>query len=135
MAEFPHTDGKRLSRQLDAVRALMLGEALGPFDEGVPCRRWWTFAELRHELQHLGIAASEAGISARIRDLRKAKCGGYEVERRRVKGGLWEYRVKREDEGKVEMGEGGQVEIAGCRLLIADCGPGKGTWAWNGEVE
>lgn len=38
---------------------------------------------------------SEAGVSARLRDLRKQKFGGHRVDRRRREGadGLWEYRV------------------------------------------
>jgi hypothetical protein len=41
------------------------------------------------------VGGSEAGISARLRDLRKPRFGGYGVERRRVSGGLFEYRVLR----------------------------------------
>ncbi len=33
------------------------------------------------------------GISARIRDFRKAKFGGHTVDRRYVRDGLWEYRL------------------------------------------
>ena len=38
---------------------------------------------------------SEAGISARLRDMRKPQFGGYEVDRRRryPLSGVWEYRV------------------------------------------
>jgi hypothetical protein len=38
---------------------------------------------------------SEAGVSARIRDMRKARFGGHTVERERVPGqkGLWRYRL------------------------------------------
>ena len=36
----------------------------------------------------------EASISARLRDLRKTKFGAYNVERRYVVNGLWEYRVR-----------------------------------------
>lgn len=42
---------------------------------------------------------SEAGASARLRDLRKARYGSHTIRRRRVledgrKGGLWEYRLE-----------------------------------------
>jgi len=40
------------------------------------------------------VGASEASVSARIRDLRKAKFGGYDVDRRNRGGGVWEYRLK-----------------------------------------
>ena len=71
-------DVERLGRQLDAVRKLMLdGE-------------WRTLREIT-----LHTGASEAGASARLRDLRKARFGGYVVSRRRVPGtlGLFEYQV------------------------------------------
>ena len=70
-------DVPRLSSQLLEVKSRLL--------DG----RWWTLRDLARE-----IGASEAGVSARIRDLRKARFGGYEVERRRLEGGLFEYRVK-----------------------------------------
>lgn len=35
----------------------------------------------------------EASVSARLRDLRKDKFGGYTIERRYAGGGLWEYRL------------------------------------------
>ncbi len=38
-------------------------------------------------------AASLPGISARLRDFRKLEHGGHTVERRRVAGGLWQYRL------------------------------------------
>ena len=43
------------------------------------------------------VGGSEAGISARLRDLRKPRFGGYTVERRRVDGGLFEYRILLEE--------------------------------------
>lgn len=53
---------------------------------------WWTLAQLRERC-----GGSEAGISARIRDLRKSRFGGFTIQRRRrpgaEKSGLWEYRL------------------------------------------
>ena len=69
-------DGARLSGQLQAVRDLMA--------DG----RWRTLAEIATV-----VGGSEAGVSARLRDLRKDRFGGHEVNRRRVSGGLWEYQV------------------------------------------
>jgi hypothetical protein len=40
-----------------------------------------------------GLHATGSGLSARVRDLRKARFGGYEVERKRIAGGLWAYRI------------------------------------------
>ena len=39
------------------------------------------------------VGGSEAGVSARLRDFRKARFGGHVVERIRVEGGLFEYRL------------------------------------------
>jgi hypothetical protein len=80
----PRIDAPRIATQLELVRDLMLdGE-------------WRTFAEISTWLhgKH-AVLASEAGISARLRDLRKPQHGAWQVERRRVGAdrGLWEYRV------------------------------------------
>jgi len=79
----PQKDSARLSRQLEAVLAVMR--------DG----KWRTFAEIGVEMAERGTpAASEAGISARLRDLRKVRFGGHRVDRRRRDGGLHEYRVE-----------------------------------------
>jgi hypothetical protein len=71
-------DAKRLTGQLIRVREIM-------YDQ-----EWRTLAEIV-EL----VGGSEAGVSARLRDLRKVRFGSHEVKRRRRggKGGLWEYCV------------------------------------------
>jgi hypothetical protein len=73
-------DGDRLRRQLAAVRA--------ETSDG----QWWTL----HRLS-LAVGAPEASVSARLRDLRKKKFGGYIVERRRIPNGngLHMYRIPR----------------------------------------
>ena len=38
-------------------------------------------------------SASQAGVSARLRDLRKAKFGSQTIEKRYVANGLWVYRL------------------------------------------
>lgn len=76
----PESDKERLKRQLAAVKTVM--------QDG----QWHRLAEIH---ARIGIG-TEAGISARIRDLRKAKFGGHTVLRRRVppaKLGLFEYRL------------------------------------------
>jgi arginine repressor len=75
-------DGARLTSQLTAVRIIL--------SDG----HWRTLEELRNELALRGIHASEAGISARVRDLRKAKFGGYQVYRQHIKNGLWAYAMR-----------------------------------------
>jgi hypothetical protein len=72
----PERDGPRLTGQLRAVyEAMSDGE--------------W------HSLWSLSgpVNGSDAAISARLRDLRKPKFGGYRVERRYVTNGVWEYRL------------------------------------------
>lgn len=69
-------DGPRLAGQLERVKVAML--------DG----QWHTLGELAEVC-----GGSEAGISARVRDLRKPKFGGHTVNRRRVSGGLWQYQL------------------------------------------
>lgn len=69
-------DLERLTSQLGRVRAVMIsGE-------------WRTLVEIERLA-----AAPQASVSARLRDLRKDKFGGYEVHRRRLAGtsGLHQY--------------------------------------------
>ena len=69
-------DVPRLSKQMAGVKSAMSGGA------------WRTLGDL----QTL-VGGSEAGISARIRDLRKERFGSHLIERRRLNGGLWQYRM------------------------------------------
>lgn len=72
----PAHDEARLISQLARVQTLMR--------DG----RWRTLDNIQE-----AIGGSLPGVSARLRDLRKTKFGGYTVQRRRVGGGLFEYRV------------------------------------------
>lgn len=74
----PERDRERLSRQLDAVRRAMLDGA------------WRTLAEIA-----AAAGAPEASVSARLRDLRKPRFGGWTVQRKNLGGGTWQYRVAR----------------------------------------
>ena len=81
-------DGESIEPELDARR---LGRQLGHVLAALRLGGWWTLRELAAVA-----GGSEAGCSARLRDLRKARFGGYEVERRRrgdPKRGLFEYRL------------------------------------------
>lgn len=73
----PPEDRERLSTLLARVRAIVMSEP-----------SWHTLASLARRT-----GGSEAGVSARLRDLRKPRFGSHRIERRRVKGGLWEYRA------------------------------------------
>lgn len=71
-------DGDRLGRQLDHVLRYLLKHP-----------EWHTVYDLSRALGY-----GEQSVSARLRDLRKPKFGGYEVARRRVAtGGTWEYKL------------------------------------------
>ena len=78
-------DDMRLRKQLDAVRSVMMSGG------------WWTLARLSEQAH-----GSEASVSARLRDLRKTKFGGYTIDRRYVENGIWEYHMA--------LGEGGAME-------------------------
>jgi hypothetical protein len=86
-------DGDTFRRKLDAPRlSTLLGAVLGLMVDG----RWRTLAEIHRALGR----GSEASISARLRDLRKPKFGGYLVHRRRrgeATAGVHEYRLERAD--------------------------------------
>ena len=62
----PELDNERLGTQLARVKALMLDH------------QWRTLPEIWVE-----VGGSEAGISARLRDLRKVRFGAFRVQRRR----------------------------------------------------
>lgn len=50
--------------------------------------RWRTLREIAESCR-----TSEAGASARLRDFRKPRYGAQTVERERLKGGVWRYRL------------------------------------------
>lgn len=75
----PERDRARLNRQLTMVFDVIRDE------------RWHTLAEIESRTD-----CPQASISARLRDLRKKRFGSYEIERRYVANGLWEYRLVRE---------------------------------------
>ncbi len=87
-APLPDHDGETYSRELDLDR---LNQQARRVYDVIEHGQWWTLRE---------IAAltgdPEASISARLRDLRKPRFGGFRVERRRrgvPSAGLWEYRL------------------------------------------
>ena len=72
----PEQDKHRLNCQLRRVFDLMR--------DG----KWRTLDVIAYQ-----VSGSEAAISARLRDFRKPRFGAHTVERRRVKCGLFEYRL------------------------------------------
>lgn len=74
-------DGDRLGTQLELVRGLMA--------DGVSR----SLGDIVAALRIRGCTATEASVSARLRDLRKERFGGYSVERTYLGSGLYSYRV------------------------------------------
>ena len=68
----------RLSTLMSRVKAIMWSG------------NWFTLRTLAEQCK-----GAEASVSARIRDLRKERFGGYEVERKHLLDGVWVYRLKR----------------------------------------
>lgn len=70
-------DGKRLDGQAgDVFHFMSDGE-------------WHTLSEISSSTGH-----PEASVSARLRDLRNPKLGGFTVDREHVRKGLWRYRLR-----------------------------------------
>ena len=76
----PELDFERLKGQMRRVWDVMLDGA------------WHTLRDISERTED-----PEASVSARIRDLRKKKMGEYMVERRRIAGGLYAYRLERDE--------------------------------------
>lgn len=72
----PELDFERLNNQHERIKALML--------DG----RWRTLGQIAAVVN-----APESSVSAQLRHLRKPRFGGYTVERQRVDGGLYAYRM------------------------------------------
>lgn len=81
-------DGETYKPKRDYPR--LKGQMLRVYD-AMQGGRWLTLAELAQVA-----GGSEAGVSARLRDLRKAKYGAHVVERQYVVGGLHRYRLTTE---------------------------------------
>jgi len=83
-----HFDGKTYDPKHDLERlTTQLGRVYDAMERGL----WFTLAEISTLT-----GDPEASVSARVRDLRKKKFGGYTIERRRrgdPKLGIWEYKL------------------------------------------
>lgn len=79
-------DGQRLGRLLDRVYNLMIDGS------------WRNLTEIQARC-----GGSEPSVSARLRDLRKAKHGSLLVERRYVSNGVWEYRLLVPCDGQLKL--------------------------------
>jgi len=84
-------DGETFDGSRDRIR---LDTAMGRIFNFMQDAKWHTLAELAE----VGVC-SESCASARIRDLRKPKFGGFHVSRSHCGNGLWKYRLA----GKAEV--------------------------------
>lgn len=80
-------DGETFDADLDQGR---LGQQMLDVLAVIRDGRWHSLAEISQQTGH-----PEASVSARLRDLRKARFGGHRVERRRsgAQAGTHEYRI------------------------------------------
>lgn len=81
----PVFDGATYDPERDLAR---LDTQMGLVHHVLQSCRWYTLAELRAQC-----GGSEAGISARLRDLRKPKFGAHDIRRERRTEGQYEYRL------------------------------------------
>ena len=85
LGDDPYFDGSTYDAARDQVR--LTGQLLNV--KQVLCdRQWHTLSEIAQR-----IGGSEAGISARIRDLRKPRFGNHKIDRQHISHGLWRYRM------------------------------------------
>lgn len=107
----PDFDGSTYDPAHDRARLMTQVEAVLQFATVAMGGDWFT---LPYAAKLLSIP--ERSVSARLRDLRKAKFGAWNVERRRVSGGLWQYRVTGEPGDGVPQ----RVRCPHCGEMIAE---------------
>jgi hypothetical protein len=85
-------DGKTYNREVDQDR---LWSALNAVKDLMADGEWRTLQQIRTSLsKKYSKSVSESGVSARLRDLRKLRFGGFDMQSRRREGGpLWEYKL------------------------------------------
>lgn len=96
-------DGETYSRSMDGER---LGSQLQATLDVLTGGDWWTLSALAGAVsERTGKRATEASISARLRDLRKDKFGGHNIESQRDPDadGLWKYRLAAPSDEPVEV--------------------------------
>ncbi len=79
-------DGETYSYRADRGRLKSLLERVFAYMKD---GRWRTLSQIQG-----ACGGSEASVSARLRDFRKPRFGGFDVQRKRTEHGLWHYRLK-----------------------------------------
>lgn len=85
----PMLEGTRDGVTMEVEAIPRLNKQMAEVYEVVKDGRWRT----PHELEELLAPVGWSSINARLRDFRKPRFGGYQVERRSCGGGLFEYRL------------------------------------------
>jgi hypothetical protein len=105
--------GKTYNESRDRIR--LTGQLLRTWTV-ISDGQWRTLAQIAKETSALradGGRDSEAAISARLRDFRKARFGGYTVVAENISGGLWRYRLAIEDIAVHEAQKSSQATARG----------------------
>jgi hypothetical protein len=87
-----HHDGETYEPERDKAR--LNAQQQRVFDV-VKDGEWRTLSEIAH-----ATGDPEASVSARLRDFRKPKFGGYNIDRRYMGDGLYEYRMTHTNTGR-----------------------------------
>ena len=103
MGNDPYYDGPYNRKLRWRVLAVMSAWHNGN-DSAAGMVRWWTVQDLA-----VWANGTETSVSSALRDLRKKRCGGYVVIRRRGKGGLSEYSLLPGQNGLPAMQHGDTV--------------------------
>lgn len=90
-----HFDGKTYNPVLDHTR---LTNQLARVHSVLSDGKWITLSQLSIKAD-----CPEASASSRLRDLRKDKFGGHTVDRKRLSGGLFEYRLEIEPQREMVL--------------------------------
>lgn len=88
-------DGATISEDPDAP-ARLTGQLRRVFD-AVSDGQWWTLSALVATC-----GGKEQAVSARLRDLRKERMGGWLVDRRLAAPGVFEYRLRKPEVDEIE---------------------------------
>lgn len=73
-------DKRRLTNQLELIKELMKD------------RKWRTLAKIARMT-----GAPESSVSAQLRHLRKERFGSWEINKRHIGGGLYEYQMRKQN--------------------------------------
>ena len=83
-------DGETYEPEHDKIRLTgQLGRVYQTLQDG----QWHTLEGIAEKHRTRGHTDSLQGLSARLRDLRKPRFGSHTIERKRLHGGTWVYRL------------------------------------------